>query len=72
MGERPDAVVYDYVVSIVMAVVMIVLFLSELKSYLYVHTHEHMVVDSTINEKLQINVDVSFLAINCKGATQTH
>ncbi|TMW65761.1 hypothetical protein Poli38472_008403 [Pythium oligandrum] len=55
-------------VSIVMAVVMIVLFLSELNAYLYVHTHEHMVVDSTINEKLQINVDMSFLAINCKDA----
>ncbi|GLD92030.1 hypothetical protein PINS_up000563 [Pythium insidiosum] len=55
-------------VSLVMTVVMVILFLAELKAYLYVHTHEHMVVDSTINEKLQINVDISFLAINCKDA----
>lgn len=50
-----------------MGVVMLVLFLSELKAYLYVHTHEHMVMDSTIGAKLQVNMDISFLAINCKG-----
>lgn len=48
---------------------MVVLFLSELHAYLSVNTHEHMIVDSTLGEKLQINVDISFLAINCKGGS---
>jgi hypothetical protein len=48
-------------------IIMLVLFLSELREFLIVHTHEHMVVDSTINEKLRINLDISFVAINCKG-----
>lgn len=48
---------------------MAVLFLSELHAYLSVNTHEHMVVDSSLSEKLQINVDVSFLSINCRGTS---
>lgn len=55
-------------VAIISIVIMIVLFLSELSDYLTVRTHEHMVVDSTINEKLQVNIDISFPAINCRDA----
>lgn len=55
-------------VSIVAGVVMLVLFLSELHAFVSVNTHEHMVVDASLNEKLQINLDMSFLAISCKGA----
>ena len=51
-----------------MVLVMVVLFLSELRIFLDAHTHEHMVVDASINDKLQINLDISFLAINCKGS----
>lgn len=47
---------------------MLILFLSEFRAYMSLNTHEHMVVDSSLNEKLQINLDISFLAINCKGA----
>lgn len=62
---------YDYaldVVSVVAGIVMLILFLSEFRAYMSLNTHEHMVVDSSLNEKLQINLDISFLAINCKGA----
>ncbi|KAL7679707.1 putative endoplasmic reticulum vesicle transporter [Plasmopara halstedii] len=55
-------------VSIVAGIIMIALFLSELSAYLRVYTHEHMVVDSTLGEKLQVNLDVSYLAINCHDA----
>ncbi|CAH0515687.1 unnamed protein product [Peronospora belbahrii] len=55
-------------VSIIAGIVMIILFLSELNAYLSVNTHEHMIVDSTLGEKLQVNLDVSFLAINCRDA----
>lgn len=55
-------------VSLIAGVIMVVLFLSELHTYLSVNTHEHMVVDSSLNEKLQVNLDISFLAINCKDA----
>lgn len=60
-------------VSVVAGVVMLVLFLSEFRAFLSLNTHEHMVVDASLNEKLQINVDMSFLAISCKGAwTSSH
>lgn len=55
-------------VSVVAGIVMLILFLSEFRAYMSLNTHEHMVVDSSLNEKLQINLDISFLAINCKGA----
>ncbi|CCI48203.1 unnamed protein product [Albugo candida] len=54
------------IVSIITAVIALVLFLAELREYTSVRTHEHMVVDSTISEKLRINVDISFLALTCK------
>ncbi|POM61447.1 Endoplasmic reticulum-Golgi intermediate compartment protein, partial [Phytophthora palmivora] len=55
-------------VSVVAGIVMLVLFLSELSAYWSVNTHEHMVVDSSLGEKLQVNLDVSYLAINCRDA----
>ncbi|GAB9465248.1 hypothetical protein Gpo141_00002662 [Globisporangium polare] len=55
-------------VSVVAGIVMLILFLSEFRAYMSLNTHEHMVVDSSLNEKLQINLDISFLAINCKDA----
>ncbi|DAZ93158.1 TPA: hypothetical protein N0F65_005508 [Lagenidium giganteum] len=55
-------------VSLITGIIMLVLFLSELRDYMSVKTHEHMVVDKTINEKLQINLDISFLALSCKDA----
>ncbi|KAF4322422.1 hypothetical protein BBO99_00000258 [Phytophthora kernoviae] len=55
-------------VSLVAGIVMAILFLSELHTYMSVNTHEHMVVDSSLGEKLQVNLDVSFLAVNCRDA----
>ncbi|CAI5743532.1 unnamed protein product [Peronospora destructor] len=55
-------------ISILAGIIMVVLFLSEVKAYLSLNTHEHMVVDSSLGDKLQVNVDVSFLAINCRDA----
>ncbi|OWZ08160.1 Endoplasmic reticulum-Golgi intermediate compartment protein [Phytophthora megakarya] len=55
-------------VSVVAGIVMLILFLSELSAYWSVNTHEHMVVDSSLGEKLQVNLDVSFLALNCRDA----
>ncbi|KAG6615435.1 Endoplasmic reticulum-Golgi intermediate compartment protein [Phytophthora cinnamomi] len=55
-------------VSVVAGLVMAVLFLSELSAYWSLNTHEHMVVDSSLGEKLQVNLDVSFLAVNCRDA----
>uniref|UniRef100_H3HEH4 Endoplasmic reticulum vesicle transporter C-terminal domain-containing protein n=1 Tax=Phytophthora ramorum TaxID=164328 RepID=H3HEH4_PHYRM len=55
-------------ISVVAGLVMAVLFLSELSAYWSLNTHEHMVVDSSLSEKLQVNLDVSFLAVNCRDA----
>uniref|UniRef100_M4BPL4 Endoplasmic reticulum vesicle transporter N-terminal domain-containing protein n=1 Tax=Hyaloperonospora arabidopsidis (strain Emoy2) TaxID=559515 RepID=M4BPL4_HYAAE len=55
-------------VSIVAALVMLVLFLSELHAYWRPNTHEHMVVDTSLSAKLQVNLDISYLAINCRDA----
>ncbi|KAE8983704.1 hypothetical protein PR003_g23936 [Phytophthora rubi] len=55
-------------VSVVAGIVMAILFLSELSAYWSLNTHEHMVVDSSLGEKLQVNLDVSFLAVNCRDA----
>lgn len=55
-------------VSVVAGIIMAVLFLSELSAYMSLNTHEHMVVDSSLGEKLQVNLDVSFLAVNCRDA----
>ena len=58
------------IVSIITAVIALILFLAELREYMSVRMHEHMVVDSTISEKLRINIDISYLALTCKGISQ--
>ncbi|OQR89301.1 endoplasmic reticulum-Golgi intermediate compartment protein [Thraustotheca clavata] len=55
-------------VSIVTMVIMVTLFLSELSHYLTPNRHEHMVVDTTTNEKLLIAFDISYPALNCREA----
>ncbi|KAH9098036.1 hypothetical protein LEN26_016775 [Aphanomyces euteiches] len=55
-------------VSIVTMVIMVILFLSELRDFLTVNKHEHMVVDTSTTEKLQINFDISYPALTCREA----
>ncbi|OQR83742.1 endoplasmic reticulum-Golgi intermediate compartment protein [Achlya hypogyna] len=55
-------------VSLVAMVITVILFLSELSHYLTVDRHEHMVVDTTTNEKLLITFDISYPALNCREA----
>nr|CCA26442.1 endoplasmic reticulumGolgi intermediate compartment protein putative [Albugo laibachii Nc14] len=59
------------IVSIITAVIALILFLAELREYMSVRMHEHMVVDSTISEKLRINIDISYLALTCKESYLT-
>ncbi|KAF0694984.1 Aste57867_14172 [Aphanomyces stellatus] len=55
-------------VSLVTMIIMAILFLSELRDYLTVNTHEHMVVDTSTAEKLQITFDISYPALTCREA----
>ena len=55
-------------VSIATGIVMIILFLSELRDYLTVIKTEQMVVDTTISEKLKVNFNISFPSLSCKDA----
>jgi hypothetical protein len=55
------------VVSVITMVVMAILFLSELKDFLTPQRHEHMRVDTSSNERLQITFDISLWALNCRG-----
>ena len=54
-------------VSLITVVVMGILFISELVFFVTPTTSERMVVDTTINEKLKINFNISFPALNCQG-----
>ncbi|CAI5738023.1 unnamed protein product [Hyaloperonospora brassicae] len=55
-------------VSLLAGLVMLVLLTSELHAYWRPNTHEHMVVDASLNAKLQAHVDISYLALNCRDA----
>ncbi|ETV93962.1 hypothetical protein, variant [Aphanomyces invadans] len=55
-------------VSLVAMVIMAILFLSELRDFLTVNKHEHMVVDTSTTEKLQITFDISYPALTCREA----
>ncbi|RHY05754.1 hypothetical protein DYB25_008806 [Aphanomyces astaci] len=55
-------------VSLVAMVIMAILFLSELRDFLTVSKHEHMVVDTSTTEKLQITFDISYPALTCREA----
>ena len=54
-------------VTVVSALVVLVLFLSELNNYLNTRTVEQMKVDPTLGERLTINFDITFHALPCGG-----
>ncbi|KAE9605475.1 hypothetical protein Lal_00025250 [Lupinus albus] len=53
------------VVTVVSAAVMLFLFLSELRLYLYTVTESKLLVDTSRGETLHINFDVTFPAVRC-------
>jgi hypothetical protein len=52
-------------VSIAAILIMAMLFISELSFYLTAHKTEHLVVDLTMEDKIQINFDFSFDRVPC-------
>lgn len=55
-------------VTIVSAVLMVTLVLSEASLYMTTHMEHHLVVDQTRSEALHIDVDIVFYAMPCAGA----
>ncbi|KHJ45170.1 hypothetical protein D918_04474 [Trichuris suis] len=54
-------------VTVVSAILMVVLFVSELKSYLSAEIVEELFVDTTVgDERLKINFDILFPALDCQ------
>ena len=54
-------------VTVVSALVVAVLFFSELYYYMNSRTIEQMKVDPTLGERLTINFDITFHALHCGG-----
>jgi len=53
------------VVTLVAAVVMLLLFISETRSYFYSATETKLVVDTSRGERLRVNFDITFPSIPC-------
>ncbi|CAA2994484.1 endoplasmic reticulum-Golgi intermediate compartment 3-like [Olea europaea subsp. europaea] len=53
------------VITIVSSIVMLLLFISELRLYLHAVTETKLVVDTSRGERLRINFDVTFPALPC-------
>ncbi|KAL5662414.1 hypothetical protein ACJX0J_029539 [Zea mays] len=53
------------IVTLVAAVVMLLLFISETRSYFYSATETKLVVDTSRGERLRVNFDITFLSIPC-------
>jgi hypothetical protein len=56
-------------VSLITLLLMSVLFVSEFTKYMQTEVVESMVIDTSMGEKLRINFDVSFHAIECSKAS---
>ncbi len=54
-------------VSIVSGIIILLLIFSETSSYFKVATTDHIVVDTTFAEKLQINFNITFHSLTCRG-----
>ena len=52
-------------VTIVSAIIMVILFASELNYYLTREIHPELFVDTAKGQKLKINIDVSFPEVGC-------
>lgn len=55
-----------FAVSLLSMAVVGILTLSEIARYLSIEIHDHMVVDPSFGQKLKIDFNVSFHALNCK------
>ncbi|CAJ1417361.1 unnamed protein product [Effrenium voratum] len=53
------------IISLASMVIMALLFLSELCSYLQAEIQDHIVVDTTLNQKLPIGLNITFPHIRC-------
>eukprot|EP00435_Cladocopium_sp_Y103_P006585 s4341_g2.t1 len=53
------------IISLVSMLIMALLFLSELQSYLRAEILDHIVVDTTLNQKLPIGLNITFPHIRC-------
>ncbi|KAM7459061.1 hypothetical protein BLSTO_00182 [Blastocystis sp. subtype 1] len=56
-------------VSVISSILMIILFISELISFMSVRREERITIDHTLSEKLQINFNVSLFEIPCDKAS---
>lgn len=54
-----------FLVSLMGWVVIALLVFSEVNNYLAPKPKEHMVVDTTLGQKLKININISFHALTC-------
>ena len=54
------------ILSIGAMVIIIMLVFSEVSNHFFVSQSEHMVVDTTLNRKLKIDIDITFHALTCK------
>jgi len=57
--------VYLSAVTIVSAVIMFALFVSELNYYLTKDIQQELFVDTSRGQKLKINVDITFMKVGC-------
>lgn len=55
-------------VSLISLVLMFILFVSEFTSYMTITRTEHIVVDTTIGQRLRINFNITFHALTCSEA----
>lgn len=51
--------------SILGWVIMVILILGEFKNYALPSVNEHMVVDTTLGQRLRVNMNVTFHALTC-------
>lgn len=52
-------------ISLVALLAMVILFISELNQYLTVEVIDHIIVDTTLNQKLAIGVNITFAHLRC-------
>jgi hypothetical protein len=56
-------------VTLVTMLLMTLLFLSEFSNYMQLQVKETMVIDTSLDQKLRINFDMTFHSISCSGAS---
>ncbi len=56
---------YGASLSLIGWIIIAILVLAELGGYMNVQLQEHMIVDTTLGQQLNINVDITFHALKC-------